>query len=163
MPTNQYTEIAARGGAQLAAAMTTERWPGVRDAAQRIFALAEPERCAVLAGELDQDRDLLSAAAIQLRDPIRDLVAGRWEARLVKLLAAHMAVHGELAALIESMHAVSVRPEVTRTVVHRQAIVARRQGTAVGAQAGNVYYYASALPAPSPPPEGSRVGGEGGS
>lgn len=155
---DQYAELAERGAAQLAAAMTTEQWPNVREAAQRMFAFVEPERCAVLVGELDQDKEVLTRAAAQLRDPIRDLIVERWEARLAELLAAHAAVQDELAGLIGAAPAAPAQPGAVRTVVHRQSVEAREQGVAVGAQNGDVFYYAAGTPASSPPPAADRAG-----
>jgi hypothetical protein len=143
---DQYSELAERGAVQLAAAMTTEQWPGVREAAQRMFAFVERERCAVLVGELDQDKNVLTAAAVELRDPIRGLIVGRWEARLVELLAAHAAVQDELADLLGPATTAPAPPRVTPGVVNRQSIVAGEQGVAIGAQNGDVHYHAAGTP-----------------
>jgi hypothetical protein len=152
MPTDQHAELAERGAEQLAEAMTTEQWPDVRDAVWRMLAVVDPTRCAVLVGQLDQDNDTLGTAAVQLRDRMRDRIAGRWEVRLVELLGLHPAMQDGLTELIGRLHAAAAQSSVPQAVVHNQRIEAREHGTAFGAQDGNVYYYASPTPPPTAPP-----------
>lgn len=157
MPGDQDASMAARGAANLVAAMTAEWWGEARTAAREMFARVEPPRCVALVEQLDKDKSTLEAAAARARDRVGETIAARWEGRLEELLDRYPAMLQALDDAIGRLRALTALPEHAGATVNNQYVTAVRHGSAYGAQHGNVYHYASpAAPAATPPDDEPR-------